>query len=179
MSDTSLATFGGGCFWCTEAIYSEVKGVKSVTSGYAGGKIENPTYKEVCTGTTGHAEVIQVEFDADQISYRDLLTIFFATHDPTTLNQQGADMGTQYRSVIFTHDDEQRDVAEQLRNELDSSDEFASPIVTQIEPMPTFYPAEDYHQDYYQLNGGQPYCNAVIKPKLDKFRARFADKRAE
>ncbi|MDG2389694.1 MAG: peptide-methionine (S)-S-oxide reductase MsrA [Planctomycetaceae bacterium] len=179
MTDSSLATFGGGCFWCTEAIYAEVLGVKSVTSGYAGGKTENPTYKDICSGTTGHAEVIQVEFDSDQITYRELLTIFFATHDPTTLNQQGADMGTQYRSIIFTHDDQQNDVAQQLMSELDASDEFASPIVTLIEPLPTFYPAEEYHQDYYQQNGGQPYCNAVIKPKLDKFRTRFADKRAK
>jgi peptide-methionine (S)-S-oxide reductase len=179
MTDASLATFGGGCFWCTEAIYSEVLGVKSVTSGYAGGKTENPTYKDICSGTTGHAEVIQVEFDADHISYRDLLTIFFATHDPTTLNQQGADRGTQYRSIIFTHDDGQSQVAQQLLSELDASDEFASPIVTLIEPLTTFYPAEEYHQGYYQQNGNQPYCNAVIKPKLEKFRARFADHQAK
>lgn len=173
----SLATFGGGCFWCTEAIYSEVAGVQSVTSGYAGGQTENPTYKEVCSGQTGHAEVIQVAFDPGQVSYRDLLTIFFFTHDPTTLNRQGADTGTQYRSVIFTHDDEQSETAIALKAELDESGEFADPIVTQIEPLPTFYPAEEYHQDYYQLNGSQPYCHAVIEPKLEKFRQKFAGKR--
>jgi peptide-methionine (S)-S-oxide reductase len=173
----SLATFGGGCFWCTEAIYAEVAGVQSVTSGYAGGQTENPTYKEVCSGQTGHAEVIQVAFEPGQVSYRDLLTIFFFTHDPTTLNRQGADAGTQYRSVIFTHDETQNETANALKAELDESREFADPIVTQIEPLLTFYPAEEYHQDYYQLNGSQPYCHAVIKPKLEKFRQKFAGKR--
>ena len=177
MSELSKATFGGGCFWCTEAIYSEVRGVHSVTSGYAGGETENPTYKEVCSGTTGHAEVIQVEYDPAEVAYRDLLIIFFATHDPTTLNRQGADVGTQYRSIIFTHNDEQAQIAESLKAELDESSEHADPIVTLIEPCPTFYPAEDYHQDYDQLNGNQPYCRGVIKPKLDKFRAKFSDKR--
>jgi len=133
-----------------------------VTSGYAGGETENPTYKDVCTGTTGHAEVIQVEYDPSEIGYRDLLAIFFATHDPTTLNRQGADVGTQYRSVIFTHNEEQQEIAENLKKELDQSGEYADPIVTQIEPCPTFYAAEGYHQDYYQLNEGQPYCRAVI-----------------
>ncbi|MBD3673430.1 MAG: peptide-methionine (S)-S-oxide reductase MsrA [Planctomycetaceae bacterium] len=177
MTEISKATFGGGCFWCTEAIYAEVQGVHSVTSGYAGGETENPTYREVCTGTTGHAEVIQIEFDPAEVNYRELLAIFFATHDPTTLNRQGADVGTQYRSVIFTHDEQQREIAESLKKELDESGEYADPIVTQIEPCPTFYPAEDYHQDYYQLNGGQPYCQAVIKPKLDKFREKFSEQR--
>ena len=177
MAESSLATFGGGCFWCTEAIYAEVAGVESVTSGYAGGETENPTYKDVCTGGTGHAEVIQIAFDPEQVSYRDLLTIFFFTHDPTTLNRQGADVGTQYRSAIFTHDEEQSETANALKTELDASGEFNDPIVTQIEPLTTFYPAEDYHQDYYRLNGSQPYCHAVIKPKLEKFREKFAGKR--
>lgn len=177
MSESSLATFGGGCFWCTEAIYADVRGVRSVTSGYAGGETENPTYKDVCSGTTGHAEVIQVEYDPSEIDYRDLLAIFFATHDPTTLNRQGADIGTQYRSVIFTHNEEQQEIAKNLKKELDESGEYANPIVTQIEPCPKFYAAEGYHQDYYQLNEGQPYCRAVITPKLEKFREKFADNR--
>jgi peptide-methionine (S)-S-oxide reductase len=180
MSDTpSLATFGGGCFWCTEAIYQEVAGVQSVKSGYAGGQTENPSYKDVCTGRTGHAEVIQIAFDPEQVSYRDLLTIFFFNHDPTTLNRQGADVGTQYRSVIFTHDDGQKETAEALKAELDTSGEFADPIVTQIEAFTAFYPADDYHQNYYRLNGSQPYCHAVIRPKLEKFREKFAAKRAD
>jgi len=178
MSETSLATFGGGCFWCTEAIFSEVTGVISVTSGYSGGETENPTYREVCTGTTGHAEVIQVEFDPEQISYRDLLVIFFATHDPTTLNQQGADVGTQYRSVVFSHDNRQLEIANHLKEELKTSGEYSQPIVTQIVPFSKFYPAEEYHQDYYQQNGAQPYCRAVIQPKLEKFREKFAAQRA-
>jgi len=180
MSDsTSLATFGGGCFWCTEAIYQEVAGVQSVTSGYAGGHTENPTYKEVCTGQTGHAEAVQIAFDPGQVSYRDLLTIFFFTHDPTTLNRQGADVGTQYRSAIFTHDDEQNEIANALKAELDACGEFAGPIVTQIDPLTTFYPAENYHRNYYRLNDSQPYCQAVIRPKLEKFRQKFSEKRGD
>ena len=163
MTDTSLATFGGGCFWCTEAIFSEVAGVVSVTSGYTGGHVDNPTYREVCSGKTGHAEVIQIEFDPAQVGYRDLLLIFFATHDPTTLNRQGADVGTQYRSSIFPHDDGQRDVAQEVIDELNTSDEYTAPIVTTIEPFSTFYPAEDYHQDYYIKKGGTPYCHAYEK----------------
>lgn len=171
-----LATFGGGCFWCTEAVYQELQGVHSVTSGYSGGKSANPTYREVCSGLSGHAEVVQIEFDPQQVSYADLLEVFWRTHDPTTLNRQGADVGTQYRSVIYFHNDQQKAVATELRAKLDDSGAFAGPIVTEISPFEKFYAAEDYHQDYFQLNPTQGYCRAVIAPKLDKFRKAFQGK---
>jgi peptide-methionine (S)-S-oxide reductase len=172
----SIATFGSGCFWCTEAIFQDVEGVTKVVSGYMGGKVKNPTYKEVCSGLTGHAEVIQVSYDSSTISYPELLEIFWKTHDPTTLNQQGADVGTQYRSVVFYHDDEQRLLAEKYKNQLDKAGAFSNPIVTEISPASTFYVAEDYHQNYYNLNGKAPYCTFVIAPKLEKFREAFGEK---
>ncbi|MCA9230669.1 MAG: peptide-methionine (S)-S-oxide reductase MsrA [Planctomycetales bacterium] len=178
VSDSKLetVTLGSGCFWCTEAVFDELQGVHSVTSGYSGGKKENPTYEEVCTGFTGHAEVIQVAFDPQQLSFAEVLEVFWKTHDPTTLNRQGADTGTQYRSVVFYHTDEQKQLAEQYKEKLDKSGAFSNPIVTEISPFTKFYPAENYHQEYFQRNGRQPYCQAVIQPKLDKFREAFADK---
>jgi len=169
------ATLGGGCFWCLEAVYKELRGVRSVESGYAGGNVSNPTYKQVCTGTTGHAEVVQVQFDPTMITYRDLLNVFFTIHDPTTLNRQGADVGTQYRSVIFFHKEMQKKVAESTIAELEKANLWPNPIVTEISPIENFYVAEDYHQDYYQNNSSQPYCQAVIAPKIAKFRKKFID----
>ena len=177
--ELETATFGGGCFWCTEAVFQEVKGVHSVVSGYAGGTVDNPTYYQVCSGTTGHAEVIQITFDPEVISYAEVLDVFWRTHDPTTLNRQGPDTGTQYRSVIFYHNDQQRTIAEQTKRELDASGLWKKPIVTEIVPFTKFYAAEDYHQDYYQQNRYQPYCFVMIDPKLKKFRKEFADKRKE
>jgi peptide-methionine (S)-S-oxide reductase len=175
MSNTlELATLGGGCFWCLEAIYQDVIGVNKVTSGYAGGTTHNPSYEQVCSGRTGHAEVVQIEYDPAVISYDDLLTIFWRIHDPTTLNRQGADVGTQYRSLILTHDDQQRETAQRSMAEAQSL--YSDPIVTQIEPLDSFYPAEAYHDDYYNRNRNQPYCRAVIDPKVRKFRKSFADK---
>ena len=176
MATTETATLGGGCFWCTEAVLEKLRGVKSVTSGYAGGKIPNPSYREICTGLTGHAEVVRVEFDPDVISYADLLRVFFATHDPTTLNQQGADRGTQYRSVILPETEAQRETAEAVIAELTEAGVFPDPIVTTIEPFTTFYEAEPHHQDYYRQNAGQPYCAAVIAPKVAKLRAHYLDR---
>lgn len=176
---TQLATFGGGCFWCTEAVFQKLSGVQQVVSGYCGGETENPTYEQICTGATGHAEVVQVSFDPEVISYDDLLAVFFATHDPTTLNRQGADRGTQYRSVVFWHDETQRDAALSAIEKLNASGQFPDPIVTQVEPIPKFYPAEGYHQNYYNANPSQPYCMAVIPPKIEKLRAAFADKLTE
>ena len=170
------ATFGGGCFWCTEAVYQQLGGVYSVTSGYSGGKKENPTYEDVSTGFTGHAEVIQVEYDPQQVSFAELLEVFWKTHDPTTLNQQGADVGTQYRSVVFYHNLQQKRQAEEYQAKLDQSGAFAAPIVTEISPFTKFYAAEKYHQDYYERNSEQVYCRAVIEPKLEKFRKVFHDK---
>jgi len=170
------ATFGGGCFWCTEAYYQQLQGVYSVTSGYSGGKKENPTYEEVCGGITGHAEVIHLEYDPKEISYAELLEVFWKTHDPTTLNQQGADIGTQYRSVVFHHDEEQKQQAEELKTKLNQSGAFAAPIVTEISPFEKFHAAEQYHQDYYERNPSQGYCRAVIGPKLEKFRQVFQSK---
>jgi peptide-methionine (S)-S-oxide reductase len=170
------ATIGGGCFWCIEAIFSEVKGVQSVTSGYSGGTIRNPSYREVTSGRTGHAEVVQLAFDPEIISYRDILEIFFHLHDPTTLNRQGADVGTQYRSVIFFHNDEQERVARKVFEEIDRSDLWENPLVTEITPLQEFYIAEDYHQNYYSNNPNQPYCTFVISPKLSKLRKLFKDK---
>lgn len=170
------ATLGGGCFWCLEPVYAELEGVVDVEPGYSGGHVENPTYEAVCTGTTGHAEVVQITFDPDVISYRDILEVFFSVHDPTTLNRQGADVGTQYRSVIFYHDDEQRQVAEDVIRELEEAGVWDDPIVTQVEPAQTFYPAEDYHRRYYYRNPMQPYCQVVINPKLEKFRRKYRER---
>jgi peptide-methionine (S)-S-oxide reductase len=169
------ATLAGGCFWCLEAVYDEIKGVHSVESGYAGGHMDNPTYRAVCNGDTGHAEVIQVHFDPNVVSYRDLLNVFFAIHDPTTLNRQGADVGTQYRSAIFYHDEEQKKIAEELIRDLNSQQIWDRPIVTQVEKLDKFYVAEDYHQEYYARNPYQPYCMAVVAPKVSKFRKHFLE----
>lgn len=171
-----VATLGSGCFWCTEAVFRELKGVKSAVSGYSGGAVPNPTYKAVSAGTTGHAEVIQVTFDPKQISFTDLLKAFWETHDPTTLNRQGADVGTQYRSAVFYHNEQQKEEATAYKKQLDESGKFKSPIVTEITDFKEFYPAEDYHQDYFNLNPNQQYCQYVIRPKLEKFRSKFADK---
>ncbi|MCB9169476.1 MAG: peptide-methionine (S)-S-oxide reductase MsrA [Flavobacteriales bacterium] len=170
------ATFGAGCFWCVEAIFSELKGVRSVTSGFSGGTVADPSYEEVCTGSTGHAEVAQIVYDPDTIGFDELLEVFWQTHDPTTLNRQGADEGTQYRSAIFYHNERQRQLAEHYKAKLDSIGAFEAPIVTEITPFKTFYPAEGYHQDYYALNGNKPYCTLVIRPKVEKFRKVFHDK---
>ena len=170
------ATFGGGCFWCTEAIYERVEGVHTVVSGYAGGTVKNPTYKQVCDGNTGHAEVIQIGYDPKVVSYDELLEIFFKTHDPTTLNRQGADVGTQYRTVIFYHNEEQKKKAEYYKTELDKSGAWDNPIVTEISPLNNFYSAEDYHQDYYENNPNHGYCAFVIGPKVEKFEKVFKKK---
>ncbi len=173
---TETATLGGGCFWCLEAVYEQLKGVIQVESGYAGGAVPNPTYEQVCTGRTGHAEVVQVTFDPSELAYEQLLEVFFTIHDPTTLNRQGADVGTQYRSVIFTHDDDQRAAAESVITRIEAEGIWDDPIVTQVAPLDAFYKAEDYHQEYYRRNQGQPYCQVVIAPKVAKFRRRYADK---
>lgn len=173
---TETATFGGGCFWCTEAMYSRLNGVISATSGYSGGQTKNPTYKEVCTGATGHAEVIQVVYNPDTISYTELLEIFFKTHNPTTLNRQGEDIGTQYRSVVLYHSDEQKQIALKLIDELNSAKIWEDSLVTQVVPFEVFYKAEDYHQDYFDNNTGQMYCKMVIVPKVEKFEKLFKDK---
>jgi len=170
------AIFAGGCFWCTEAFFTDLKGVEKVTSGYIGGKTENPTYKEVCNGYTGHAEAIKIEFNPDEVAYEDLLEIFFATHDPTTLNKQGADVGTQYRSEIFYTSDEQKTAAENFIKLLTDQDIYGKKIVTKVTKASMFYPAEDYHQDYYAQNPNQPYCSAVITPKLDKLKKNYKSK---
>lgn len=171
-----VATFGNGCFWCTEAIFQNIDGVTKVESGYSGGKVKNPTYKEVCSGLTGHAEVIQLTYDPNKVSYDELLEVFWQTHDPTTLNRQGNDEGTQYRSVVFYHNAEQKQLAESYKKKLDAAGAFDSPIVTEITPFSTFYKAEDYHQNYYNLNGNAPYCSFIIRPKLEKFKKVFKDK---
>ena len=178
MSDSKveLATFGAGCFWCTEAVFQNVKGVSKVVSGYAGGKVKNPTYREICTGLTGHAEVTQITFDPSKVSFEELLEVFWNTHDPTTLNRQGADEGTQYRSVVFYHTDEQRKAAENYKSQLEASKVFKNPIVTEISPLPDYYPAENYHQNYYNSNQNQGYCRFVIQPKLEKFEKVFKAK---
>ena len=175
-TSSQLATFGSGCFWCTEAVFLDVKGVKEVASGYMGGKIKNPSYKDVCTGTTGHAEVIQLKYDPAQVSYEDLLEIFWNTHDPTTLNKQGADEGTQYRSVVFYHNEDQKKIAEQYKKQLTDSKVFKNSIVTEISGAVEFYKAENYHQNYYALNSEQGYCQYVIRPKVEKFKKQFASK---
>ena len=169
-------TLGGGCFWCVEAVFDELKGVTDVVSGYAGGSVVNPTYRQICTGTTGHAEVIQVSYDPARTTTREVLEVFFTVHDPTTLNRQGADVGTQYRSVIFYHTPDQKAVAEQLIKELNAAKIWKSPIVTEVTPFKVFYPAEDYHQEYYRMNGSQPYCRIVIEPKVTKFRKQYHEK---
>lgn len=170
---TDTATFGAGCFWCVEAVFSELKGVISVLPGYSGGTLKNPSYEEVCTGTTGHAEVCQIVYNPEVISYDELLEVFWEVHDPTTLNRQGNDIGTQYRSVIFYHNANQKKLAGLYKEKLDQSGAFSKPIVTQIVPFQAFYPAEDYHRDYFAKNPGQPYCQLVIAPKVDKFRKVF------
>ena len=175
-SNHQKATFGGGCFWCTEAFFLNLKGVTKVESGYSGGKVKNPGYREVCSGLTGHAEVIQITFDPVVVAYQDLLEIFWNTHDPTTINQQGADEGTQYRSVVFYHNEEQKQMAEQYRQQLDASHVFKSPIVTEISPLINFYAAEDYHQNYFALNQNQGYCQYVIRPKVEKFKKQYGAK---
>jgi peptide-methionine (S)-S-oxide reductase len=177
-SGREQATFGGGCFWCLDAAFRALRGVERVESGYAGGRVPNPTYEAVCTGATGHAEVVQLTFDPAAISYRDLLGVFFTLHDPTTPDRQGADVGPQYRSVIFYHSPEQRAAAERAIAELDASGAWDAPLVTAVEPLETFYPAEGYHQDYYTRNRRQPYCQAVIAPKIAKMRAKYFERLA-
>ena len=177
MNSTETATFGTGCFWCTEAIFKELEGVISVMPGYSGGQTLNPTYKEVCSGGTGHAECTQIVYDPSKISYDELLEVFFKVHDPTSLNRQGNDVGTQYRSVIFYHNDEQKRLAEKYKTELDRSGAYDKPLVTQIAALEKFYPAENYHQDYYEYHKDKnPYCAVVIRPKLEKFRKVFGEK---
>jgi len=171
-----VATLGGGCFWCTEAVFSEINGVLRVEPGYSGGKLANPTYEQVSTGATGHAEVVQIAFDPDVISFREILEIFFATHDPTTLNRQGADVGPQYRSVIFYHNRGQKEAVEKLIKELGDAGIWDEPIVTQVEPFEAFYRAEDYHRDYFRRNAQQPYCRLVIAPKIAKLQQKYREK---
>ncbi len=174
--DTQIATLGGGCFWCTEAVFLDLRGVTRVVSGYAGGHVDNPTYRQVCGGDTGHAEVVQVTFDPAELSYEDLLRVFFTIHDPTTLNRQGNDVGTQYRSVIFVHDEAQRAAARRVIDEVEAESIWPAPLVTTIEPAGRFYPAEAEHEDYFARNPWSGYCRAVIAPKVQKFRKSFADR---
>jgi peptide-methionine (S)-S-oxide reductase len=173
------ATFGGGCFWCLDGAFRQLRGVEEVLSGYAGGRRPNPTYEQVCTGVTGHAEVVQITFDPDVISYRDLLGVLFTIHDPTTLNRQGNDVGTQYRSVIFHHSPEQERAAREVIAELEAEKVYDDPIVTEVSPLPQFYPAENYHQDYFTNNAHQPYCAAIIAPKVAKVRKYYFDRLAK
>ncbi len=168
-----VTTLAGGCFWCMEAVFDELEGVTRVESGYSGGVVANPTYHQVCTGTTGHAEVVQITFDPKVISFKEILEVYFTVHDPTTLNRQGADVGTQYRSAIFYHNDQQKAIAEQVIEEIDAAKIWRAPIVTEVRPFETFYKAEDYHQEYFKLNGEQPYCRLVIVPKMAKFREHY------
>jgi peptide-methionine (S)-S-oxide reductase len=170
------ATLAGGCFWCLEAVYKDLRGVESAVSGYAGGQVPNPTYRAVCEGTTGHAEVVQVTFDPRAVSFRELLEVFFTIHDPTTLNRQGGDVGTQYRSAVFYHSPEQRETAEQVISVITAAGVWDAPIVTEVESLDVFYPAEDYHQNYFENNPAQPYCRAVVAPKVSKFRKHFLEK---
>jgi peptide-methionine (S)-S-oxide reductase len=174
--NTDTATFGAGCFWCTEAVYTQLRGVISVTSGYSGGEIKNPSYRDVCTGTTGHAEVTQIVYDPSIISFSELLEVFWTMHDPTTLNRQGADIGTQYRSVIFYHSEEQHKIAADYKQRLNREKAFNNPVITEISPAQKFYKAEDYHQDYLENNPNQPYCRLVVLPKVDKIRKIFKEK---
>ena len=178
MAQTESIVLGGGCFWCVEAVMKPLKGVERVVSGYANGRVKNPTYREVCSGFTGHAEVVEVTFDPGVISLHDLLTVFFTTHDPTTLNRQGADRGTQYRSGVYYSSQDQRVAAEAVAAEIAEQEIYDDPIVTEIEPLDVFYPAEDYHQDYFERNPAQPYCQAVIAPKVSKLRTLYLDKLA-
>ncbi len=171
-----VATFGAGCFWCVEAVFQSLNGVQKVVSGYSGGHVKDPTYRQVCEGTTGHAEVCQIYYDSEVIAFEELLEVFWSTHDPTTLNRQGNDVGTQYRSAIFYHTEAQKNLADEYKSALDASEAFPNPIVTEIVPFETFYEAEEYHQEYYDLNPNQPYCTYVIKPKMDKLHKVFADK---
>jgi peptide-methionine (S)-S-oxide reductase len=174
-TNLQTATLAGGCFWCLEAVYDELKGVHSVESGYAGGHMDNPSYRAVCSGTTGHAEVVQIRFDPNVVSYRDLLNVFFTIHDPTTLNRQGADIGTQYRSAIFYHDEEQKKIAEEVIRDLNAQKIWDNPIVTEVTQFDKFYVAEDYHQEYFAKNPYQPYCQVVVAPKVAKFRKHFLE----
>lgn len=178
MEDKNLetATLAAGCFWCVEAVFDDLRGVEDVVSGYSGGHTENPTYKEVCSETTGHAEVVQIKFDPEEISFRDILYVFFAVHDPTTLNRQGNDIGSSYRSAIFYHSDEQKQISEEVIAELDDKDIWEDPIVTEVTEFTNYYPAEDYHQEYFSNNPTQPYCAAVVAPKVLKFRKMFVDR---
>ncbi|MFC2098236.1 peptide-methionine (S)-S-oxide reductase MsrA [Bacteroidota bacterium] len=171
-----IATFGSGCFWCTEAVFERLEGVEKVVSGYSGGTVKNPSYKEISKGKTGHAEVCQIHYDPDIIGYDELLDVFWSTHDPTTLNRQGADVGTQYRSVIFYHSEEQKRMAEESLAAMENSGTYKDPIVTEVTGFTSFYEAEDYHQDYFLNNPNQPYCTFVVKPKVDKFKAKYQDK---
>jgi peptide-methionine (S)-S-oxide reductase len=171
-----VATLAGGCFWCLEAVYDELNGVLDVVSGYSGGHLENPTYYQVVNGNTGHAEVVQITFDPQQISFREILSVFFTIHDPTTLNRQGADVGTQYRSAIFYHSPEQKAAAEEIIREMEAEKVWDNPIVTEVTPFQRFYPAEEYHQEYYAKNPGQGYCRVVIAPKVAKFRSKYFEK---
>ena len=175
-SQLKTATLGAGCFWCIEAVFQNLKGVQSVVSGYTGGRVENPTYEQICTGTTGHAEVAQIIFDPAVISFEDLFYVFWRTHDPTTLNRQGADVGTQYRSAIFFDSEEQKKIAEKSKAKTDASDLWPEPIVTEISQLDKFYKAEEYHQDYYRLNSNQPYCRLIIDPKIRKLKKEFSNK---
>lgn len=171
-----VATLAGGCFWCIEAVFDDLRGVRDVVSGYMGGHLENPTYRQVCEGTTGHAEVVQITFDPAEVSFKELLQVFFTVHDPTTLNRQGADVGTQYRSAIFTHSPEQATIAREVIDSRESQDIWRDPIVTEVTEASTFYPAEDYHQEYFANNPQQPYCQAVVAPKVAKFRKNYLDR---
>ena len=175
-SDTATAILGGGCFWCIEAVFQRLDGVVSVESGYAGGTVANPTYKQVCNGTTGHAEVCRIRYNPSVVSFADLLHVFFTAHDPTTLNRQGNDVGTQYRSIVMYTSDEQRSIAADYIKQLEASKTWADPIVTQVVPADTFYVAEDYHQNYFNDNGAQPYCAFVVRPKVEKFMQKFGDR---
>ena len=176
MNNLETATLAAGCFWCVEAVFDDLKGVEDVVSGYAGGQTENPTYRQVCNGDTGHAEVAQIKFDPSVISFKDILHIFFSVHDPTTMNRQGADVGTQYRSAIFYHNDEQKRDAEEVIKEITDEGVYDDPIVTEVTPLEKFWPAEDYHQEYFANNPNVPYCAAVVSPKVKKFRQKFADR---
>jgi peptide-methionine (S)-S-oxide reductase len=173
---SETATLAGGCFWCVEAVFDDLRGVESVVSGYTGGEVERPTYNQVCAGTTGHAEAVQIKFDPSVVSFREILEVFFTVHDPTTLNRQGADVGTQYRSAIFYHTPEQKEIAARTIAALEGEKLWDAPVVTEIVPLTEFYPAEDYHQEYFQNNPNQPYCRAVVAPKVSKFRQKFLEK---
>jgi peptide-methionine (S)-S-oxide reductase len=177
-NNSQVATLAGGCFWCLEAVYEEVSGVEKVVSGYSGGHVKNPTYEAVCSETTGHAEAVQITFDPEEVSYKSLVDIFFSIHDPTTLNRQGNDIGSQYRSAVFCHDEKQKIIVEELIQKIGSEEDMSGPVVTEVIPAPTFYPAEEYHQQYYRRNQWQGYCQIVISPKLAKFRKQFISKKS-